>query len=774
MRLFGVLLLVGAFAAVSHAAERVEIIRDHWGVANVFAETEETLFYGAGYAMAEDRLLQMMLVRSEAEGRLAKLLGPGERDRFIKSDKTFRLLGFDRHARTLLTRLQPDTRRCLEAFAAGVNAFADEHPERLLKIVDLFPQKPRAWEAADCMAVWARVAYQFTRGWENEVKALRKYEQWAQTREPGEPFPGAQLMRDDSAAIVTEEEFQRTSPQIYQRLKKVAATRAPAVGWFGPPPQVFKASHNWVVSAERSTTGKPILESNPQIPVSFPTLMYEIHLVGGRYDVRGIAFPGSPGIFIGWNRHCAWGATALGGDHADLFQERIDPHDATRYRYKEKSLPFTVRTETIAIKGRDPVKLEVRETVHGPVVNAILEDVKKGDVFALKHTLLASTRSSLEAQMAMMRASDWASFRAGMKGYVAPACNMIFADDRGNIGYQTLVSTPKRRGLDPLPRKGWTGDDEWEMLPFEEMPSLLNPTSNTIFTANHLPVGSWYPYLITTSRGEGPRSWRLRELLAGDQQLSVADFHQMVHLDCINPGLRDFVKLATQVLREDGKVDLRLQEAIGTLEDWDGRLVTDSLAYPLARSVLDVLLEQTKAGNSYFGQFGSDWSQYDGSWNGVNGVLKYLMGAYRQTEQTPRDPGIRRWLKSSLVKALRKTKSSRQHQPPVTHRMPYQNNLGQFGSLASQFDVVSPPLTCPVPQTIWSQGGETFVQIVDLSDIDNSLSLLPPGVSEDPSSPHAQDQVSIWVEGKMHPAPITRAGVMAVKESVHHVTWQEP
>ncbi|MGD9856915.1 MAG: penicillin acylase family protein [Planctomycetaceae bacterium] len=766
--------LVIGFAAELLSAEPLEIVRDRWGVAHVFADSEEALFYGAGYAMAEDRLLQMMLVRSEAEGRLAELLGPGEEAQFIESDKTFRLLGFDRHARKLLGHLQPDTRRCLEAFAAGVNAFVAEHPGRLSRIVDVFPQQPRAWEAADSLAIWARNAYQFTGGWEGEVQALRKYEQWATTRKPGETYPGRQLTRDDSAAVISEEEFQRSSPEAYQRLKKVAAAPTPDVGWFGPVPQEFKASHAWVVSGARSMTGKPILESNPQIPVSFPTSMYEIHLSGGRYDVRGVTFPGCPAIFIGWNRHCAWGATALGGDHADLFQEKVDPENSSHYLHRGKSLPFEMRQEVIAVKGRDPISLSVRETIHGPVVNGLLDNVQEGEVFALKHILTVTTHSSVEAQMEMMRAKNWASFREGMRTYVGPACNLVFADDSGTIAYQSLVMTPKRRKLESLPRKGWTGDDEWEMVEFDDMPSMVNPTSNTIFSANHLPIGSWYPYLVSTSRGDGPRSWRLRELLAGNGKLSVDDFHRTIHLDSTNGGVRDFVTLATLVLREDGRVGPRVEDPIRLLEAWDGRLVTNSPAFPYARAVLDVLLDETKGKSETFAQFGDEWAQYDASWSGLNGLLKQLTAEFRQTGNTPPDPEVRTWLKESLVKSIRAAKSNPEYTPPAAHRMPYQNNMGQWGSLAPQYDIVSPPLTCPVTQTIWSQGGETFVHNVDLSDIDNSRSLLPPGVSEDPASPHSRDQVPIWVAGEMHPAPITREGVLAVKESVRQLTWPAP
>jgi penicillin amidase len=209
-----------------------------------------------------------------------------------------------------------------------------------------------------------------------------------------------------------------------------------------------------------------------------------------------------------------------------------------------------------------------------------------------------------------------------------------------------------------------------------------------------------------------------------------------------------------------------LQDAVGALEKWDGRLVTNLPAYPFARSVLEVLLEQTTNENSFFAQYGNQWSQYGGSWNGLNGILRDLMKEYRVSGKTPADPAVRQWLQSTFRKGVQLAKASQQHQPPITHRMPYQNNMGQWGSLAPQFDLVSPPLICPVTQTIWSQAGETFVQIVDLADVDRSLSLLPPGLSEDPTSPHANDQIPLWAAGKMHPAPLSRPAVNAVSESV--------
>lgn len=763
LRILMTAVMIAALTGPTPASD-VEIVRDRWGVAHVFAESDESLFYGAGFAMAEDRLLQMLLLRSEAEGRISEVFGAGEDDRFLKSDRLYRLLGFSSHAQVQLANLQDDSRRQLEAFAEGVNAFLQEHPERLSLIEPSFSEPPRQWSAADCLTLWSRHAYQFTSGWEREVEFRREYERWQTAHKPGEAFPAAQFIRDDSAAIVPEEEFRKTSPQVYEKLKQMPRPVGTPVSWFESSPEAPKASHNWVISSQRSTTGKPILESNPQIPVTFPNWSYEIHLCGGRYDVRGIALPGTPGILVGWNQRCAWGVTALGGDHADLFEERLDPQDPGRYLFKNESRPFVTRQETIAVRHREPVRLTVRQTLHGPVMNEVLEGLREGETYALRHIILASQKSSLESKLAMMRATNWASFREGMREYVAPATHLIFADDQGTIAYQTLVSTPKRSGLDVLPRQGWTGHQEWETVPFDELPSMVNPASQTIFTANHLPIGSWYPYVVSTSRGEGPRSWRLRELLAGDRKLSPADFHEQIHKDPVNPPVRDFVTVAIRVAREEGEVSPALDARLTTLENWGGRMATDEAAYPLARSILDVLLKEVQRGTPFVERYGPNW-------NGLNWLIRDLVTEFKAQGQTPTDPKARTWLNTTLRTALADEAAIQRSQPPVGHQLPYQGSTSKWGSRSPQRDLISPPLTCPVPETIWSQGGETYVQIVDLSNIDQSLSLLPPGISENPDGGHATDQIPLWIEGRMHPAPLSRKAVLAVQESSRRIKW---
>ena len=240
------------------------------------------------------------------------------------------------------------------------------------------------------------------------------------------------------------------------------------------PPEA-KLSHNWTVAGARSTTGKPILESDPQYSVDNPSFWYEVHLCGGRYNVRGIGVPGAPGLLIGWNERIAWGVTGLGGDDADLFCEKLNPENSTQYAWQGQWREFVRCRETILVKDGPAIEMEIRQTHHGPIVDELLAKPQKDRVFALQHALWAVPKCSLGALLELMRAMNWATFRQALSHYVGPPGHFIYADVEGNIGYQAGTTTPKRRGDRTQPRTGWTGEDEWELLPFDETAEYAQP-----------------------------------------------------------------------------------------------------------------------------------------------------------------------------------------------------------------------------------------------------------------------------------------------------------
>ena len=750
---------------LSSGPGEIEIIRDRWGIAHVYAESEQALFFGYGHAMAEDRMFQMMLRRRAAEGRLAEILGPGADNRFVSLDRRNRILGFKQLGERMVERLEPDTRATFEAFAAGVNAYLERHAEQLSPLFDEYGGRPKPWRAADCITLWHWIGDRFMPGWEDEVLAKRG----ALTRSRTNRLLKAEWPRvDDAGQIVSKEEFQRSYPEAYERLRQVSSDER-AVSDFNPRKVDFKASQNWVVGPSRSATGKPILQSDPQVLVRSPSFGYEIHLTGGRYNTRGWAIAiGSPGLLAGWNEHVAWGPTALLGDHADLFEERTNPENPNQYERQGKWEEFDVRNETIQIKDGDPVTLQVRSTVHGNVVNELLDGVLAGEVYALTTAATAAEQSSLEGVLKMMRAENWASFRKAMQQYASPAPHIIYADSKNNIGYQTLVRTPARASEERLPREGWSGEEEWTMIPFELMPSLLNPRSGQIYTANQLPAGSWYPYPLGPARGVGPRAQRLAELFARSGNFSVDDFLNEVHRDAVNPTLRDFVILALAAMAEEPAVDPTVAKALEQLADWDFQLIVDRQAYAVASGILQILETEGVAEIHKFG--------YAGTEEGPSYMFRELIPQFRESGKLPEIQGLRAWLKKYLLKgiALAPDFAGDVENGGHVYTMPYQENWLGMGSFAPEHDLDSPPLPVRAIQTIWSPVGQNYAQIVDFSDIDNSQSINPPGISENPSSPHFKDQLGLWAKGEMHPAPLSRAGVQKYRESSSWLVYQEP
>jgi penicillin amidase len=804
------LLTIALLLTFGGRANDVTIVRDRWGVAHVYADTEEGVFFGAGYATAQDRLFQMELSRRYVQGRLAEILGA----RWLESDKLMRTLGLYRHAQAVVPHLSPDTRRALEAYAAGVNEYTRQHKGKLLYLFDRYAIQSEPWTPADCVAAWMRVSERFDRGWRTEVNA-----QLAMNRS-GASLPAPVI--DESACVVSEEDFQRAAPEAYRRLKAKGEKRRGDARMQGyrdtgmqlstlvslypciPEslhPDIFaapKASHAWVVSGAKSATGKPILESDPQIAVTAPSLWHEIHLHGGRYNVRGIGVAGAPGLLIGYNERMAWGATALGSDNADLFEEHVTPDNPNQYRWRDKWETMTTRTETIRVKGGEPVTIQVRATRHGAIVNDFLPNLtqdatRNTTAYALHYLVTTEMTSSLEGLLGMMRARDWKTFCVGLSKYRSPGLHVVYADANNNIGYHTAGVIPiRKRFSGQMPLQGWTGEDEWQgVIPFDELPQALNPKSGFIVSANHVPVGAWYPYNLTVGTGgtgDNPRSWRLRELLSESRKFSVNDF-LTVHRDSTNPVLRDFLRLALKVAEEDGVNTPAVQRARRLLTNWDGRVVTTSPAHGFLMSASPLLVRSLRDTPMM--------ARYGGGPAGVCYLLKEHGTRFRETGKTPQDADVRRWLVDYLQRAAEGQTGRRAQEsigqlvnwsemqrgvgnglravpdigrPAVpseeqTYSLPYQTNLEGFGSLDPEKDFVSPPLTCVMVDTIWSQRGNSYSHVVDLSDVDNSLSLLPPGVSEDPASPHFKDQANLWAAGEMHPAPLTRERVMAHKES---------
>ena len=346
-------------------------------------------------------------------------------------------------------------------------------------------------------------------------------------------------------------------------------------------------SNDWVVGPGMSTTGGALIANDPHLGISMPSVWYinGLHCAPVTatcpYDVGGVTFPGIPGIILGHNARIAWGATNVDPDVQDLVVETPDPSDPSRYMGPGGTpRSFVERTERILVKGGDPIDMTVRETVHGPIFNDVEPRLKDAPLMALRWTSTspdAGPDRTVESFLKLMTATDFDSFKAAFAGYVAPSQNFVYADVDGHIGYQMpgaipIRSTPDDHGARPV--SGADGSGEWTgMIPFDQLPSALDPTEAWIVSANNAVTDESYPYFIGDEFDPGYRAERIIDLINdyGQDGLNVPEM-SAIQTDTAPLRARDIVLELSDVkpATSDGAIVAQ------RIADWDGSCHVDS------------------------------------------------------------------------------------------------------------------------------------------------------------------------------------------------------
>lgn len=514
---------------VAGLAHEVTIVRDGSGVPHITARTTSDLLMAQGYVHAQDRFWQMDTWRHIGAGRLAEMFGAGQ----VETDAFLRTLGFERAAAAAYDAASPEEREALEAYSAGVNAYLADRPggsELSVEYAILGLQNrayaPRPWEPIHTLT-WAHVmAWDLRSNLEEELnRALVSGVVGAErTEDLYPPYPA------DHLTIVGLEAGADRRPTMDRpasmpALERVGANLAAVQRLLGRPREGI-GSNNWVVAGSRSASGLPLLANDPHLGIQIPSIWYQATLwceeltPACPYRVSGFTFPGAPGVVVGHNERIAWGVTNLGPDTMDLFIERVD---GDRYEVDGRWVEFDVRTETIMVAGGEDVELEIRTTRHGPVISGRyepLDNLEQGDGHSSDYEIALAWRALepstlFRALRGFNLASNWDEFREAASHFDIAAQNLVYADVDGHIGYQATGQIPIRRSGDgryPVP--GWTSDHEWEgFIPFEELPSVLDPPGGVIVTANQPLAGDDYPRFIGADHAYGFRAKRIGELV---------------------------------------------------------------------------------------------------------------------------------------------------------------------------------------------------------------------------------------------------------------------
>ncbi len=535
--------------------EAVEVSRDASGVTHITAGTEHDLFLAQGWIHASERLWQMEIYRRIGAGRLSELFGESQ----VATDSFIRTVNWRGAAQRDLGALSAASRALLQAYSDGINAYMDGHPSALgtsFVVAGLLGGegeplgglRPEPWAPLDTLTFAKLQAWSLGGNVDTEIFRMLAD---AQLGDPaltdqlfppyaaGQPVIGAPEDAAGGAFLApapTSRAAALTAPvgpdaQAWTELGRlmggigVLAGLTPETNLVGTG---GVGSNNWVVGPSHTASGSAMLANDPHLAFSMPSIWYVNGLhcrpvsAACAFDVAGVTFPGTPGVILGHNQRIAWGVTNVNPDVQDLVEERVDPADPTRYLTPGGSEPFTLRTETIRVAGGDDVTLTVRETRHGPVITDVDDRLKtSGSPYVLRWTALSEPDRILEAFLDIDRATDWTSFREALRKYGAPSQNFVYADVDGHIGYQMPSTIPVRTlpgdtGARPVP--GWDGRHEWvSFVPFDDLPSVFDPPSGRIATANNQ-VWSDGPFL-GDEWDRGDRAARILELIdaAGDE-----------------------------------------------------------------------------------------------------------------------------------------------------------------------------------------------------------------------------------------------------------------
>jgi penicillin amidase len=489
----------------------VEILRDKNAVPHIIAGSIEDAAFGLGFVHAQDRFWQMEMMRRLGQGRLSEILPPAiVGSALIDTDRTMRGLGVYRAAADSVGALSPAIRSMLDAYAAGVNAWLAGDPPfglelTLVKLLSGGRYHPEPWQAADSM-VWAKLmALSLDGNWRQELLRLRL------NKKVGDDTTNFLLAtsgesRDATLTLANQAMNDLDLDQLYRRTDNDGTRKK-------------EASNEWVLSGAHSVSGKPLLANDPHLGFAFPGVWYLARLVGPGFDIRGATSPGSPGIVLGHNGTVGWGFTTTNLDSQDLFIERIDPTDPGRYLTPDGARPFSVRDETIAVLWGEPVRMRVRNTRHGVVVDDFIRKPEQysptGHVLALQATALDGGDTTMEGLLRISQAQNWNDFLNAARKVVTPMQNVVYADTQGNIGLVSPARVPiRRKGDGSIPSPGWTGEYDWAgFVPFDDLPRTYNPPGGIIVNANARVVPDDYRYFITRDWAEPYRQRRANQLL---------------------------------------------------------------------------------------------------------------------------------------------------------------------------------------------------------------------------------------------------------------------
>jgi len=593
----------------------VTVTRDSHGVPTIEAARLDDLFFAQGFVTAQDRLWQMDVMRRFGGGELSEILG----EDLLKLDREQRILGLRAAASKALQLASPRDRSFFEAYARGVNAYLATHAHQLPIEFRILGYAPRPWQSEDSLVIanemvkdlnyhyffdalarekiLAKLGPELTadlyvnRSWHDRPPTVMR-------EDLNQPDSNAGDSDDDEDSPDNSVTRERISPPNGLPGDALSGDALSGEGLSGEdrPDEGLpvNGSNDWVVSGAHTVTGKPLLSNDMHLGHQMPNLWYEAHLHAGTLDVAGVTLPGMPYVIVGHNQRIAWGFTNVGPTVTDVYIENFNQQGA--YQTPSGWVQPEHRVEVIHVKGKPDVSLPVTTTRHGPVITELVAGETRP--LALRWTLYDALHIPF---FDVNGAQNWQEFRRAFSQLDAPGQNVVYADVDGNIGYQTTGKIPIRAAGDgSLPVNGADNAHEWtSYIPFEKLPSVYNPPSGIIGTANGRITPDNYPNSLSMEWEAPWRTERIYHVLESGRQFSAADMLALqtdIHSEAGLFAAERFVYAVDHA----SKASARAKQAADIMRSWDGRMQASEAAPTIAensiRELRRLLLEPKLGG----------------------------------------------------------------------------------------------------------------------------------------------------------------------------------
>ncbi|MDB2491675.1 penicillin acylase family protein [Flavobacteriaceae bacterium] len=761
---------------VGGLTDSVEILRDEWGINHIYANNQKDLFFAQGYAAAQDRLFQFEIWRRQSTGTVAEILGPDELARDIGT----RLFQFRGDITTELNHYHPEGKEIIESYVQGVNSYIKEilkTPEQLPLPFKMLGISPQLWTPEVVISrhqgLLGNIGQELQIGRAVALIGAEKVKEllWFHPQDPE-----INLDKEIDKAILFEDILApyfayRKTVRFKEEHLKESFRKKESMAFLNlyndlSEDSLDLGSNNWVVAGNKTADGNTYMANDPHRTIAVPSLRYMAHLVAPGWNVIGGGEPEIPGISIGHNEFGAWGLTVFRTDGEDLYQYEINPKNALQYKHNGVWKDFTVIEEIIPVKGGAPEKVSLYYSHHGPVT---YRNEQKNIAYAVRCAWLEPGGSPYLASLRMDQAQTWEQFQEACTYSNIPGENMIWADKKGNIGWQAVGIAPIRSnhsGLVPVPANG---KYEWnDYLPIIQKPNALNPEKGFIATANQNITPKDYSYwnAIGYSWSDPYRGDRVNEVLEKNNTLNMNDM-KALQVDVTSLPARTLVPMLKKLSFEGFEAEQK-----NRLLNWDFQLNASSI-----EAAIYVSWENEIKKEAYNSFMPEKIKPYVTSLQ-LKPIIDWIENPKTSFFESVkmRDAFLKETFLASIVNLKEKLGSDPKKwnygQAKFKHSL-MEHALGSIGNEAAGSKLNLGPL--PRGGNAYTPGstggndrqssGASFRMIVNTGDWDATVGTNAPGQSGNPESPFYNNLFKDWAEDRYFP-------VLYTKEKIESVTYK--